>query len=440
MDSKRVTLQTHLDGRWQDAMVIRFDQLEQGLASVCSTEYISRYLVEHLHALDSVLQPSVSAGYPLSWDIRRGIAPAFLHDIIPAGAARRHILARMSVPLGAGEDFFLLQQCTTAPIGHLRILEGVERLSSSPLIGFSRAEVIRRDTLFLDHAYDHGAAVGGASGAGGEAPKLLLAEDVSGALYPDASLPDEQARHHWFVKFPRHPAAETDRNILFSEYCYYRALGTLGFNTIASDGLAYEEANRPSLWMPRFDRQVEGGTVKRLAVESIYSLCGVTRPGSRMDHVAVAERLVEVWMAAGQQQGIPGMLREYLRRDLINQVLGNTDNHGRNLSVQRETDSISLAPMYDIAPMVMDPAGVVRTTRWPDGIEQLNQVAWRRACQQLGRWVDGDELFEGLREDAAALLALPDLLSSLHLPDETWNAPLIPLKRLPAALQKWGLI
>ncbi|WP_169304558.1 hypothetical protein [Halopseudomonas bauzanensis] len=40
MDSNRVTLQTHLDGRWQDAMVIRFDQPEQGLASVCSTEYV----------------------------------------------------------------------------------------------------------------------------------------------------------------------------------------------------------------------------------------------------------------------------------------------------------------------------------------------------------------------------------------------------------------
>ncbi|CEA03882.1 hypothetical protein BN1049_01265 [Pseudomonas saudimassiliensis] len=440
MDLNKVTLQTHLDGRWQDAMVIRFDQPEQGLASVCSAEYVSRYLVEHLHALDSVLQPSVSAGYPLSWDIYRGIAPAFLHDIIPAGAARRHILARMSVPLGTGEDFFLLQQCTTAPIGHLRILEGVEGLPSSPLIGFSRSDVIRRDVRFLDHAYEHGAAVGGASGAGGEAPKLLLAEDVNGALYPDASLPDDQVRRHWFVKFPRHPAQATDRNILFSEYCYYRALGALGFSTIASEGLAYEEGKLPSLWMPRFDRQVADGVVKRIAVESIYSLCGVTRPGSRMSHVAVAERLAEVWTATGQQQEIPDMLREYLRRDLINQLLGNTDNHGRNLSVLRGKDHICLAPMYDIAPMVMDPAGVVRTTRWPDGIEQLNQVDWRRACQQLAHWADADELFEGLRADAAALLALPDLLSTLQLPEETWNAPLIPLRRLPATLQKWGLI
>ncbi len=44
-----------------------------------------------------------------------------------------------------------------------------------------------------------------------------------------------------------------------------------------------------------------------------------------------------------------------------------------------------------------------------------------------------------MRADAAALLTLPDLLSTLQLPEETWNAPLIPLRRLPAALQKWGL-
>lgn len=439
MDKPSITVQTYLDGHWQNAMVIRFDHSDQGLSSTCSMEYSSDYIVEHLHALHSVYPPSVSAAHPLSWDIQRGLAPAFLHDIIPSGAARQHILARMAVPLGTGEEFFLLQQCTLAPIGHLRILEGIDRLSVSTRVGFSRAEVIRRDIAFLDYAYEHGAAVGGATGAGGDAPKLLLTEDEDGNLHPDAALPDEQARRHWFIKFPRHPATTTDRNILFSEYCYYRALSALGFDTIDSDGLAYEEAQRPSLWMPRFDRQQEGGEVRRIAVESVYSLCGVTRPGSRMDHAAVAERLVEVWQAAGQQQEVPGLLREYLRRDLINQVLGNTDNHGRNLSILRKSDRLCLAPMYDMAPMVMDQAGVVRTTRWSDGIEQLNRVDWRRACQLMAQWADPEELFAGLRADAATLLALPDLLHSMGLPEETWNAPMIPLKRLDEAFRQWGL-
>lgn len=439
MDRASITIQTFLDGHWHNAMVIRFDQADHGLASPCSMEYSSEYITGHLHALHSVYSPSVSASHPLSWDIQRGTAPAFLHDIIPSGAARQHILARMAVPLGAGEELFLLQQCTLAPIGHLRILEGVDRLSASTRVGFSRAEVIRRDIAFLDHAYEQGAAVGAATGAGGDAPKLLLAEDEDGDLHPDAGLPDEQARRHWLIKFPRHPATTTDRNILFSEYCYYRALSALGFNTIDNDRLAYEEAQRPSLWMPRFDRRQEGGQLRRIAVESIYSLCGVTRPGSRMDHAAVAERLVEVWQAAGQEHEVPGLLREYLRRDLINQVLGNTDNHGRNLSILRESGRLCLAPMYDMAPMVMDQAGVVRTTRWSDGIEQLNRVDWRRACQLMAQWSDPDELFEGLREDAATLRGLPDLLCSLGLPEETWNAPMIPLKRLDEVFRQWGL-
>ena len=48
----------------------------------------------------------------------------------------------------------------------------------------------------------------------------------------------------------------------------------------------------------------------------------------------------------------------------------------------------------------------------------------------MAQWSDPDELFEGLREDAATLRGLPDLLCSLGLPEETWNAPMIPLKRL----------
>lgn len=179
--------------------------------------------------------------------------------------------------------------------------------------------------------------------------------------------------------------------------------------------------------------------VHRTAVESIYSLCGVTRPGSRMDHLVAIEQLVATWLTAEQDADIPDMLQEYLRRELINLVVGNTDNHGRNLAILRGKASVRFAPIYDLAPMVMDPEGVVRTIRWPEGIEQMNRVDWRRVCQKLGRWYDEDALYEGLREDAARLLALPDVLASLELPEEAWNAPMIPLNRLPSTFKSWGL-
>lgn len=433
-----LTLQVHLDGQWHDAMRLCFDAPADGLRSRCSARYEADYLVAHLDDLGTPKAPAVSAALPLGWDDYRGIAPAFLHDIIPAGAARRLILARMALPLDAPEEFFLLQRCTLAPVGNLRVKESV----AAPCVaaGFPREEVIRRDIRFLDYAYERGAAVGGATGAGGEAPKLLLAEDAAGDLHPDASLPDAEVRRHWFVKFPRNAATATDRDILRSEYCYYHALNRLGIETIAAEGLAFEEAEKPSLWMQRFDRRIGPHGVERIAVESAYSLCGVTRPGSRLEHVEVVARLAQTWNAVGQGAEIPALVAEYLRRDLLNQILGNTDNHGRNFAILRSRERIDLAPIYDLAPMAMDPEGVVRTTRWPDGIERLEGTDWRAACNALARWAAPEVSFERLRADARQLLALPDLLHELGLPEATWQAPTIPLDRLETTLRRWGLL
>lgn len=73
-------------------------------------------------------------------------------------------------------------------------------------MGFGFDDVVTRDQRFLEYAYEQGAAIGGATGAGGEAPKLLLSEGRDGLLYPDAVLDDGQAICHWFVKFARNQA------------------------------------------------------------------------------------------------------------------------------------------------------------------------------------------------------------------------------------------
>lgn len=437
----QLTLQLHLQGRWHDALQLTFERPEDGMASPCSLGYQADYLVEQLDWLDSRTARAVSATLPLSWDTQRlAQCPAFLHDILPAGAARRFLLQRLTVPAGetAQTDLLLLARCTPAPVGHLRIKESVEAMGSVPAIGFTREEVVARDTRFLEYAYEQGAAIGGATGAGGEAPKLLLAEDAAGLLYPDATLDDALVRRHWLVKFPRNKGNATDRDILRSEYCYYRALEQLGVATVASHGLALEEGGKPSLWMQRFDRETTADGVRRLAVESIYSLAGVTRPGSFMLHSDAATTLAGVWQAAGQQTAVGDLLRDYLRRELLNQILGNSDNHGRNIAILRDEDRLRLAPIYDLAPMVMDEEGITRTTKWPPEIERAGEVDWLAACQSLAIWTDPQALYEGLREDARTFRALPDLLTDL--PEQTRKHPRIPLNRLDSRLRTWGLL
>ncbi|MBV4486044.1 HipA domain-containing protein [Pseudomonas sp. SWRI153] len=446
-----LTLQIFTAGQWRDAMILSFDEPEKGFESRCSFGYEASYLADNIESIGSPYSKAVSALYPLDWDGRRSRTPAFVHDIAPAGAAKRFLLARLAQekPEDISIDLFLLGRSTPAPIGNMRIKESAEAVDERKPIGFKREEVIHRDNRFLEYAYELGAAIGGATGAGGEAPKLLLAENTAGLLYPDAVLGDEQVREHWFVKFARNRGGQTDQDILRSEYHYYRALQKLGIETVAPQGMALEEADKPSLWMHRFDRQVTEGTVLRFAVESIYSLAQVSTPGSAMNHLEVIRMLARLWRQAGQDRQIPALIADYLRRDLINKILGNSDNHGRNTAIIRGADTFKLAPIYDLAPMVMDDEGVTRTTKWPKDLERAGDIDWRGVCravaesarpdEPLAGLLDASVLFERLREDARRLAALPDILTSSGLPDRTMNHPGVHLKNLEQRLKEWDL-
>ena len=438
-----LTLQLHTEAKWHDVMHLSFTRPELGLEGPCAYSYDQNYVLNALDSVNSRLDRAVSACLPVSWEYwQTPQAPAFLFDILPAGAARRFLLKRLGGerPKALNLDLFLLGRCTPAPIGNLRIKEAAQALEGSSLVGFTRDEVINRDARFLEFAYEQGAAIGGATGAGGEAPKLLLTEDAKGALHPDAVLPDGEAGRHWFVKFARNKGGQTDQDILRSEFCYYRAVHKLGMDTVAADGLALEKGRKPSLWMHRFDREITLRGVDRIAVESLYSLAGVTEPGAYMRHTEVLRHLVELWRDVGQAEQVDDLVFEYLQRELLNQVLGNSDNHGRNTSILRTAAGLKLAPIYDLAPMVMDDEGVTRTTKWPQPIEVAGEVNWRLACEAVGEWTDAEGLFEQLRTSAQSFLALPDLLADEGLPASTMNHPRIALRNLAQRFNRWGLI
>jgi serine/threonine-protein kinase HipA len=165
-------------------MRLGFEQPELGLEGTCVYGYEQSYLVYSLASIGSRLSCTVSAAFPLSWDsCRSKQAPAFIFDILPSGAARRFLLKRLidvrSQNLNL--DLFLLGRGTPAPVGNLRIKESADAIADSPVLGFSRDEVVSRDARFLEYAYEQGAAIGGAIGAGGEAPKLLLTKDLQAA-------------------------------------------------------------------------------------------------------------------------------------------------------------------------------------------------------------------------------------------------------------------
>jgi serine/threonine-protein kinase HipA len=438
-----LTLQIHNAGLWRDVMTLSFLEPAKGFFSPCRFGYDPAYVHANLDAFQTPFDQAVSARLPVDFEtFQLKEAPAFLYDIAPAGAAKRFLLKHLvgQKPEGISDDLYLLGRSTPAPIGNLRIKESFEALDTNDPIGFNRQDIVVRDQRFLEYAYEQGAAIGGATGAGGEAPKLLMTEALDGLLYPDAVLPDEQASAHWFIKFARGSGVKTDQTILRSEYLYYKALDALDIPTVATSDMALEEGSRPSLWLRRFDRQRTAAGVQRYAVESVYSLAGVTVPGSRMNHVEVIGLLAKLWTEAGQQAEVFELVAEYLRRDLINRILGNSDNHGRNLSIIRKAGGFELAPVYDLAPMVMDDEGVTRTTKWPNAIERAGEIKWRDACAALADVVDPQAVFEHLRAQAGRLRALPDLLHDSGLPSATFDHPAIALGKLDRRLAEWGLL
>lgn len=426
----RVTLEALLDGRWHRAATLEFADETRGEQGVCWLEYDSAYLDTWFDARRA--DAAVSLTLPLEWaPASRPRWPAFLDDLRPMGNARRWWLNRFRLPDAPASDFRLLREGTVAPIGNLRIAEAVPQTREPPR-RFPMRDVVDREHDFIAWAADHGAQVGGATGAGGESPKILLRRERDKVFIDVTQDEPEQPAAHVLVKFAR-GKSERDHLILRSEYVYYRALAQLGVDTIALEGLELHEGARgPSLWLPRFDVRREKGREVRLGMESMHSLLSAP-PGTWLRHQDVLAALKNHVLA----DAWPALLLEYVRRDVLNLVFGNTDNHGRNTAVLKSADGVRLAPVFDFAPMKMDLEAITRTTTW-GAFERGGEVDWRGLLPTFG--AHEAPLREGLRALAQKLVELPDLLASLGLPEETLNIPSIGLRQTEQRLSTWGLL
>lgn len=436
---EHLTIQTYCDGGWHDAATLTVENTARVADGSCSIAYDVDYLVQHLDDMETLFEPVLSVRLPLSWNSYWDVGyPAFVYDIIPSGAAKQSLERRFGgeKPAGMDMDFYLLRRCTPAPIGHLRVKESVEQLAPTRVEAFQKQAVVDRTNDFLEYAYESGAALGGATGAHGQAPKLVMTESHDGSLFADAMIEDDNVSRHWLIKFARNRVNQRDKDILRTEFHYYRAIAQLGMDTVPTEGLALEEGTKPSLWMPRFDRRVVEGRVERLPMESVYSICGNTAPGSKMNHEEVIRRLVELWEANEQKAELEDLLLEYIRRDLLNRILGNTDNHGRNTSIIREKGRFRLAPVYDLAPMILDDDQITRTTKWAS--EHMGSPDWRDVCVSLGDIVSAERLYARLLDAAQEFRALPDLLTGI--PDEIRASQSLPVNRLDMHLTQWGLL
>ncbi|PNU19137.1 phosphatidylinositol kinase [Geothermobacter hydrogeniphilus] len=393
------TIEIFIDGQWQQAGIFEPDAgtLSLGINGGGRFDYDIDYAVEYL---DQGIQYQVGCCYPVGFELfREPKWPAFLLDLLPTGAGRRVWVKRLGLTDSEKADWELLLHGAGNPPGNLRIAEAISR----PVVdhfGFAKTEIIERREDFIEYAEKHGAMVAGATDVQGDAPKFLLTQDVQGRWHADGALADEKAARFWLVKFPR-GKTEADRTVLRNEAPYYEVARWFGIRT--GGPLEFSEN---TLFIPRFDRQAEADAVKRFGLETLASAAGIAEFGKQGNHLVFCEAIAR--HATDPEKEI----LEYLRRDVLNVALRNTDNHGRNTALIKTPDGrVELAPLYDFAPMFLDPEGIPRASRWPGSLEpETGRPAWRLVAEALSAHVDPGNVRSALRDLTGLVVQLPEVM------------------------------
>jgi len=452
---EELTLQAFIKSEWFDVAIISFPKSVKHNFRVSELNYLSDYALEHYDKDDF---HAVSINHPISFffdDMGKPGWLKFLDDIMPSGASKRYWVKHLDIEdlTSDEQDFVLLKFGTMSPIGNLRVKDSLpERYEVSDNLYFSVEDVKNRAGDFLDYAQQRGAAAGGATGAGGEAPKLILRCGIEphsddNKIWIDP-YQDDTSNHdlHYLVKYPRGSRSTVDCNILRAEFYYYHELTEMGFNTIPINGMRLEEGlNYPSLWLPRFDIQVNEEQVERFGMESVYSMLN-KGAGVTLDHETTVRSLIEKITESHmvKHQGYvfdtQAFVVEWVKRDLLNILFGNSDNHGRNTSFLKGDGFIKLAPIYDFAPMKADPEGIPRTIKWQAPLEVGGIYDFIGITESLSDLVPKTVLLEELRHTAVKCLDLKQRLAARGVPEQILTMPAIGLNHISEKLTKWGLL
>ena len=115
-------------------------------------------------------------------------------------------------------------------------------------------------------------------------------------------------------------------------------------------------------------------------------------------------------LARYSSKPVPDMI-EYIKRDLVNVILANSDNHGRNWSLIKRPDEVRLSPIYDVTAMrFFEGDFIVELTRWePSHVPIAARLAWVQRTFAALR----DQLLPDLRLFLEALGNVDDRLDAL---------------------------
>lgn len=163
-------------------------------------------------------------------------------------------------------------------------------------------------------------------------------------------------------------------------------------------------------------------------MESVYSLLQKA-PATILDHETTLRILIEKITSSNMVRvqnyrfDVQGFIIDWVRRDLLNIIFGNSDNHGRNTAF-----------------MKADPEGIPRTMKWSLACESGGEYNFGAIAQALAEWIAPDTLLNALSETASQLVDLPSRLKVRGVPVQILEMPSIGFKFIPDKLARWGLL
>lgn len=339
--------------------------------------------------------------------------PTFLYDLVPQGNGRKFLLDRLRLPDAQASDLPLLCAGAFNPIGRLRIREAVEYYADhverhdTILDGFPFDELLARSTDFHESMMVHGMLAAGGTGVQGVAPKYLLTEAQDGKWYPDAALPDDGAKRHYIVKRPRGPS-EADAKVLRNESRYMQVAQRFGIRSFDLPAL-----HKDMLFIPRFDRRVHEGRVARHHQESAASIAGLAGFGTQANQFELLEAIRDVVDDPAAET------IEFIRRDVLNLAMRNPDNHARNTAVHTIDGITRITPLFDFAPMYLDPEGITRAARWYHPATRMELRNWTEVFGQLNlAKTERAQLVEALVRFGEQLVGLADCMREAGVDDD----------------------
>ncbi len=379
-------------------------------------------------------EPKVEGPMGLQPDHR---PPSFLYDLVPQGKGRKFLLSTLKLADSDEMIMPLVMAGAFNPIGCLRIntamdfyaQEAAKNPDPQMTDGVSLDDITQRSDEFLDHIALHSMLATGTTGVQGVAPKFLLTTDRNGRWFADMALPDDRAHEHWLVKLPRGRSDE-DRAVLRNEAAYLRVAAAVGLRCKYEPMLHGE-----MLFVRRFDREVGPDSVKLLHQESLASVIGQRGFGMAQSQQSLVTGIRSVVTDTARET------LEFIKRDVLNQALRNTDNHARNTAVQRTSDGcIQLTPVFDFAPMFKDPEVIPRSCVWRDkaGVRQSD---WKQVIEQLG--VPDDErasIAAELAEFAATVGRLDVIARDCGVEQEVLSQCLMAIENQVRQLEDLGCI